>query len=436
MLTTVTTTNRNRVAWAHTLLLNTNRITDFFEGGTYATGTITITSIANLLAVTPDTITVAGVAFTAQDGEATPGEATFRAKTSLAATATSLAVQLNAYDETGTALDLSRVTAAASGANVTLTADNYGTAANAYTLEYSDEGTDTIGATVSAATLLGGLASTSTVWYNERKNDRRDKADEYKLSTTYPVLKKAVDSSDIQNVRIQLTTTERNEEAFVKTLNVNIDDIIKVVYYDADESLVYLARGAFKIDKYRVTHTRAEVLALQNAVYKRGIAGTDCTVTEYGDGDFHKSVIVLSDLSITVATGAEGDGSTFYTLAKGHASVSHCRADVKISSTNHTDTPEMGVGHVKATGGIATLTEATYKSIIDAAAIGAITSLGTTVTVGGNAGATYYPAQAVALYDGSGTAMPLWLNFADTWTGDGDVVINGTITVWWRLRGE
>lgn len=436
MLTQVITTHKKRVAHVATYLLNTNRITDFFEGGTYAVGTVVVTDHAALISGTDDALEVAGVEFTFQAGAHGAGTAQIKAETSNTATAANIVTQLNGYTGTGEALDLSRVTATSSGAIVTLTADIYGTAANSYTLVYTDNDTN-VGLTVSGATLLGGLASTSTLWYNERRNDRRDKAEEYKLSTTYPNLKKAIDSADIQNARIELTTTERNEEAFVKTLNVNIDDIIKVVYFDADESLVYLARGAFKIDKYRVTHTRAQILTKQNVIYKRGTAGTDVVAEEHGDGDDHKTILNLTDVTITVTNASLGIGSLIYTLPQGYAHPTHFILDLSVSSTNLTDTPIMGIGHVIAAGAVTVLSgTATFESIYDGTIISAITPLGTTVALRAEVESDYYPDQGVSPYDGSAAGMPIYLNWADGWGDAGDVVTNGTITLWWQLRGD
>lgn len=62
-----------------------------------ATGIITISSYANLVSGTDDAITIAGTAFTAQAGAATPGDATFQAVTNNNTTAVSLAAQVNAH---------------------------------------------------------------------------------------------------------------------------------------------------------------------------------------------------------------------------------------------------------------------------------------------------------------------------------------------------
>ena len=129
-------------------------ISDDFEDAdvtaTAATGTITVTSYANLLVTTPDTIEVAGVVFTAQSGAVTLGTATFRAATSNDATAASLAAQIN-----GHAVASTKVTASVVSAVVTVTAKATGVAGNAYTLVYDDNGAE-IGLTVSGATLTGG----------------------------------------------------------------------------------------------------------------------------------------------------------------------------------------------------------------------------------------------------------------------------------------
>ncbi len=62
-----------------------------------ATGVITISSYANLVSGTDDSITLSGTTFTAQAGAVTPGGATFQAATGNNETAASLAAQINAH---------------------------------------------------------------------------------------------------------------------------------------------------------------------------------------------------------------------------------------------------------------------------------------------------------------------------------------------------
>jgi hypothetical protein len=118
---------------------------------TAAAGTVTISSYANLLTTTPDTVTVNGIVFTAQSGAATLGTGTFRAATSNDATAASLAAQINAH------ASLSSLVIATVLTNVvTITALDSGSGGNALTLAYADLGGGNIGASVSGATLTGG----------------------------------------------------------------------------------------------------------------------------------------------------------------------------------------------------------------------------------------------------------------------------------------
>lgn len=128
-------------------------ISSDFDGNdedSYASGNATITSYANLTTAGNDTISVAGVAFTAQTGAATLGTATFQAATSNNATATSLAAQINGHPVVG-----AKVVAVANAAVVTITSILPGYEGH-YALAYTDNGTATIGATVSGATLTGG----------------------------------------------------------------------------------------------------------------------------------------------------------------------------------------------------------------------------------------------------------------------------------------
>lgn len=110
--------------------------------------TVTISSYANLVSGTPDTLAVAGVTFTAQSSAVTLGQATFRAATSNNATATSLAAQINAH-ATASAL----VIAVASNATVKIYAKSGGAAGNDIAVAYTDNDTN-VGITI--AGLSGG----------------------------------------------------------------------------------------------------------------------------------------------------------------------------------------------------------------------------------------------------------------------------------------
>lgn len=116
---------------------------------TQSTGTFTITSYANLVSGTDDSITIDGVVFTAQATAATLGDATFQAATSNDATAASLAAQINAHVVTA-----AKVTASVVGSVVTLTSVGYYSSSN-YALAYTDNDAN-VGATKSGTAMTGG----------------------------------------------------------------------------------------------------------------------------------------------------------------------------------------------------------------------------------------------------------------------------------------
>ncbi len=120
------------------------------DDGDHATGNVTITDYLHLTNSGNDIIAVNGVNFTAQTGAATLGTGTFQAATSNAATAASLATQINAHATVGLV-----VKATAVGAVVNLRTIHGGTAGNSVALAYTNTANG-VGATVSGATLTGG----------------------------------------------------------------------------------------------------------------------------------------------------------------------------------------------------------------------------------------------------------------------------------------
>ncbi len=130
-----------------------------------STGVITISSYANLLTTTPDTVTIGATTFTAQSGAATLGQAVFRAATSNAATATSLAAQINAHATASTV-----VYARDNGdGTVSLFAvvEGAGTG-NDVAVSYTDNGGGNIGITLSGLTggkLAGGSNTVTDIAY-------------------------------------------------------------------------------------------------------------------------------------------------------------------------------------------------------------------------------------------------------------------------------
>ncbi len=118
-----------------------------------ARGHVTITSYANLVATSGDTLKLGATTFTAQSSAVSHGGATFRAATSNAATATSLADQINFHAVAGP-LFLAIVDPNDSS-SVIITAKNNATLGASVDLVYTDTHSE-IGLTVDDITLTGG----------------------------------------------------------------------------------------------------------------------------------------------------------------------------------------------------------------------------------------------------------------------------------------
>ncbi len=130
----------------------------------HARGNFTITSYANLVSGTDDSVTVGATVFTAQVGTATLGTTTFQAATSNAATAISLAAQINGHATAG-----ALVYAWAVDTVVYIRALTGGTGGNAIALAYTDNDTN-IGLTKSGVFLSGGAEiATDAIEYDLAK---------------------------------------------------------------------------------------------------------------------------------------------------------------------------------------------------------------------------------------------------------------------------
>lgn len=179
-----------------------------------ASGVVTISSYANLVSGSADTLTVAGVEFTAQSSAATPGDATFRAATANSNTATSLATQINAHSTAGAA-----VLAVASNATVTLYAKEAGAAGNDLGVSYTDNDTN-VGITLSGLSdgkLSGGSDDVTDIDYLTKGakayfNDSTGKADLSAFGTlsdaTYidgPLTGVMEDSSEVGSAVVDMT---------------------------------------------------------------------------------------------------------------------------------------------------------------------------------------------------------------------------------------
>lgn len=162
---------------------------------------------------------------------------------------------------------------------------------------------------------------------------------------------------------------------------------------------------------------------------------------EHGDGVNH-----ITKLTMTAfAVGTSGDnaslgiGAKFYTFPAGTIEINEATIvgglTAAISVT--TNTPEVGIGTVIASGAVAVLSgTATFEDVID----------GNTSTTGGDtvapdvAGGTFYKGAGtrlpVMIKTTGGKARDLFLNCAVAWadvTAPGAVTFTGVITLKWKL---
>lgn len=142
---------------------------------------ITITSFANLIATSADTLKLGATTFTFQSGAATPGQATVQAATSNAATAASLVIQINAHATAGAVF-----LASAIGAVVTIQVIDDDSSGSGIDCVYTDNHATSVGLTVdgSAVNFGGGVAPDYVViGANVHFSDTTGKADD-PLSTS------------------------------------------------------------------------------------------------------------------------------------------------------------------------------------------------------------------------------------------------------------
>jgi hypothetical protein len=161
-----------------------------------------------------------------------------------------------------------------------------------------------------------------------------------------------------------------------------------------------------------------------------GTAGTNVTAVELGDGAVHTTILTLSSVAITIGDAVDlGTGALIYTLPAGVQFIDYAYMTVALTAddvANQTDTPEVGLGTVIASGAVATLgTTPTFEDIIEGAAVA--DANGTAKVIAD------IPTANVPLVRLSGDAKTIHLNYADGWA-DGTVqtaTASGTIVLKW-----
>lgn len=166
-----------------------------------------------------------------------------------------------------------------------------------------------------------------------------------------------------------------------------------------------------------------------------GAANTGVTAKEYGDGRNHVTVLTVSKAdAYTLADNAsKAVGYLLYTLPAGACVVDYAYMSARIlaaSTEIKTDTPDVGLGTVIASGAVATLDGTpTFENIITGQTAADCNNTATVKTALPTAGTPFIVAAA--------DAHTIYLNAADGWADDtgGDLTadIAGTVVLAWRF---
>jgi len=162
-----------------------------------------------------------------------------------------------------------------------------------------------------------------------------------------------------------------------------------------------------------------------------GTAGTNVTATEYGDGRSHITKLTLTSAAITIGDNASlGTGSLIYTFPAGPLHVESSSINVGVTLTTGTpttDTPEIGLGSVVASGAVAVLggTPA-FEDIMGGASTPVLADL---------AGTAELFTHVCDLKLEAADAHTVYLNLADAYADVTDTAATVTGTVWlkWTL---
>lgn len=161
---------------------------------------------------------------------------------------------------------------------------------------------------------------------------------------------------------------------------------------------------------------------------------------EHGDGIEHLTKLTMTNFAIGTSgdAAALGIGAKFYTFPAGTIIIQDATivGGVTAAISVTTDTPEVGIGTVIASGAVSVLSgTATFEDVIDGNASG---TGGDTVAPDVAGGTLYKSSSATApvvIKTTGGKARDLFLNVAVTWanvTAAGAVTFTGTITIKWR----
>lgn len=168
------------------------------------------------------------------------------------------------------------------------------------------------------------------------------------------------------------------------------------------------------------------------------LGATTVSAEEYGDSINHTSVLTLASFAVGTSgdNASLGFGALLYTFPAGIIRVTDAAfvgLGITAAISVTTDTPEVGLGTVVATGAIATLGAgaATMENILE----------GGTPAIAGDVAGTVFNASRGSNLNAGGLIIPaasvhtVYLNVADGWadvTAAGAVTASGVVVINWQ----
>jgi hypothetical protein len=166
-----------------------------------------------------------------------------------------------------------------------------------------------------------------------------------------------------------------------------------------------------------------------------GTPETGVTATEYSsDGRHFVTVLTFTGLAVgTIAAGDKAYGKKIYTLPAGAQLVkaSYMSVGLTTAGSTKTDTPDVGIGSVIATGNVALLNgTATFEDYLTGQTAADVNG---TATVAGPICATAGALTGIAL-NSAASAKTIHLNVADGWNAGavGALTATGTVAISWE----
>ena len=192
--------------------------------------------------------------------------------------------------------------------------------------------------------------------------------------------------------------------------------------------------------QYYNDHTDVFTVLTQSGASPTGLAVVSglTAVDNTRDGVIHQTVFTLVNVAQAVVNATEYQSTLLYTFPAGRihvlgvtGSLAEKTTSVILDTLNGGKTGALGLGTAAAS---ATTLATTMVDLAPS------TSFLTSTVINVSAAAVGFALAANAQFDGTGTAIPMYLNSAFATTGDVDanatIAWNGTITVTWCYLGD